>query len=138
MRPTLWMDDPSPDQPEGIRPATRLIGRLAIAAMFVGAGCVSLVILGLIALHADEWASADQPVQEMTITVARLKGTATFLDGGTAFLYEARDPEGALRDTMAPFMASPGDRFRWRYRRSRLFGVFMPIEATLCGAPEPC
>ena len=90
------------------------------------------------AFHADERASSGQPLQEMILTVERPKGSTAFSDGSVAYIYETRDPRGTRRDTMAPFEASPGQRIRWRYRRSRFLSVFMPVEAVLCGASDPC
>jgi hypothetical protein len=121
-----------------MRKATRIIGWAGIGTVVLGAGCVCLVALVLLALHADERASSSQPLQETILTVERLRGTATLSDGGVAYIYEARDPSGTLRDTMAPFEASPGQRIRWRYRRSRFLNVFLPVEAVLCGASDPC
>ena len=121
-----------------MRKATQIIGWATIGVVGLGAGSVALVALALMTLHADERVSSDQPVQEMILTVERLKGTAAFSDGGVAYIYDVRDPTGVLRDTMAPFEASPGERIRWRYRRSRFLRVFMPVEAVLCKASDPC
>ncbi len=122
-----------------MRRTTTVLGWAIIVGVALSSGCVSLAALGGLAYAVDQKLSVGQPYLELVFTVERVVGTESYFDGTMTYSVLARDQKGAVSHVSVNFAPQAGDRFKWRFRRTKWLGLPMgPLESLQCKSNESC